>query len=71
MITWGLGLIAIAWLVQLGSRGVMVRPTFVVLYALGAAILTWQGYLSSGFSTATILNLIALIGALLVFRKRI
>jgi len=67
----GLGVIVIAWILQVISswRGKKeIKPSFLLIYALGAALLIIDGYVNDAKYLA-ILNLIALVGALLVLIK--
>ncbi|MFA5413509.1 MAG: hypothetical protein WC348_03140 [Patescibacteria group bacterium] len=74
---FGLLLIILAWILQLGKMLVSkkeVWPAFVAIYALGVLLLVVDGFLS-GLTTLAILNLVSFAAALAVFfvslRKRI
>jgi hypothetical protein len=67
----GLLFIGAAWFIQvfdMGKKQVLLNKQFVLLYALGVALLLVDG-VSNGNKTANLLNLISLLGALIVYFK--
>lgn len=67
----GLLFIGAAWFVQvfdMGKKQVLLNKQFVLLYALGVALLLLDG-ITSNNKSANLLNLISLLGALIVYFK--
>jgi len=65
----GLGLVVIAWIIQLvyswkGSKEIKNR--FLVIYAVGIALLVIDGY-RTGMKSVAIFNLISLVIAMIIF----
>jgi len=64
----GLGIIVVAWLVQfflINKKSKKINPYFVGLYALGVAVLVYDGF-SSGLKNLAIANLVSLVVSVLV-----
>jgi uncharacterized membrane protein (DUF373 family) len=64
----GLGIIVVAWLVQfflISKKSKKINPYFVGLYALGVAVLVYDGF-SSGLKNLAIANLVSLVVSVLV-----
>lgn len=71
MITLGLSLIALAWLLQLSTlskKGCVMHPFFLLFYILGTAILVLEG-LKATFTLDVVLNAVSLLFAALVLWK--
>lgn len=64
----GLILICIGWGIQLISSTKKIEPLFVLVYALGAAMLTLENVVAASYSFA-ILNLLSVVIALAVYLK--
>lgn len=67
----GLLFIGAAWFVQvfdMGKKQVILNKQFVLLYALGVALLLLDG-ITNNNKSANLLNLISLLGALIVYFK--
>jgi hypothetical protein len=67
----GLLFIGAAWFVQvfdMGKKQVLLNKQFVLLYALGVALLLLDG-ITNNNKSANLLNLISLLGALIVYFK--
>lgn len=66
----GLSLVVIGWLVQLlmMKKDKKINKYFVILYALGVAVLVYDGF-TAGLTNLAIANLVSLIVSILVLVK--
>ena len=64
----GLGLIIIAWVTQIVSKDKLMHTSFVLIYALGVALLAVDGFLGN-LTILAVLNSISFVSAMIVFLK--
>lgn len=68
MTVLGLILIVLGWLIQLASKGKEVKVGFVLTYAVGVALLAFDGF-RTGLADLAALNSISFIAAMAVLYK--
>ena len=64
----GLGLIIVAWVTQIISKDKLMHMRFVLIYALGVALLAVDGFLGN-LTILAVLNSISFVSAMIVFLK--
>ena len=64
----GLSLIIVAWVTQIISKDKLMHMRFVLIYALGVALLAIDGFLGN-LTILAVLNSISFVSAVVVFLK--
>ncbi len=64
----GLSLIIVAWVTQIISKDKLMHMRFVLIYALGVALLAVDGFLGN-LTILAVLNSISFVSAMIVFLK--